>query len=125
MLSYQLNKRFAFGSACVYGSGQTYTPVIGKVHQSGVNRWGSLEHPYAYLGNIYGVRNSAAYPNYFRLDASFTMHFDAGKLKFQIINVTDYYNVLLYNWNHSASPSRVQAYSMFPRIFSIGFEFKI
>ena len=47
------------------------------------------------------------------------------ELKCQIVNLTDYYNVLLYNWDHEASPSKVQAYSMFPRIITFGWEFNI
>ena len=54
----------------IYGSGQTYTPVIGKVHQTGVESYGSLENPYLNFGNIYGKRNGARYPNYFRMDVS-------------------------------------------------------
>ena len=47
------------------------------------------------------------------------------ELKFQIVNLTDYYNVLLYNWDHESSPSKVEAYSMFPRIITFGWEFKL
>ncbi len=129
VLSYQLNPKYSFGLSCVYGSGQTYTPVIGKVHQSGIELYGSLENPYQYFGNIYGARNSSKYPNYFRLDLSLsrksTLFGLDGDLKFQIINFTNHYNVLLYNWNHNASPSEVQAYSMFPIIFTMGWEFKL
>tara|TARA_X000001036_G_scaffold440107_1_gene494498 strand:- start:7057 stop:9459 length:2403 start_codon:yes stop_codon:yes gene_type:complete len=130
VISYQLNNRYAFGLSCVYGSGQTYTPVIGKVHQAGQQFYGSLENPYQYFGNIYGARNSGTYPSYFRLDLSMTRKTDLfflweGDLKFQIINLTNHYNVLLYNWNHQASPSQVQAFSMFPFIFTMGWEFNL
>ena len=54
VLSYQLNPKYSFGLSCVYGSGQTYTPVIGKVHQAGLQLYGSLENPYRYFGNRYG-----------------------------------------------------------------------
>ena len=47
-----------------------------------------------------------------------------GTLKFQFINLTNYYNILLYNWDHTASPSRVTAYSMFPIVFTFGWDFK-
>ena len=130
VISYQLNSRYSFGLSCVYGSGQTYTPVIGKVHQAGQQLYGSLENPYQYFGNIYGPRNSGTYPSYFRLDLSMTRKTDLfflweGDLKFQFINLTNHYNVLLYNWNHQASPSQVQAFSMFPFIFTIGWEFNL
>jgi len=129
VLSYQLNSKYSFAMSCVYGSGQTYTPVIGKVHQTGVQSYGSLENPYQYFGNIYGARNSSEYPDYFRLDLSLSRKSKLfgldGDLKFQIINFTNHYNVLLYIWNHNASPSEVQAYSMFPIIFTMGWEFNL
>jgi len=130
VISYQFNNKYSFGLSCVYGSGQTYTPVIGKVHQAGQQLYGSLENPYQYFGNIYGGRNSGTYPSYFRLDLSMTRKTNLlflweGDLKFQFINLTNHYNVLLYNWNHQASPSRVQAFSMFPFIFTMGWEFNL
>ena len=130
VISYQLNNRYSFGLSCVYGSGQTYTPVIGKVHQAGQQLYGSLENPYQYFGNIYGARNSGTYPSYFRLDVSMTRKTNLfflweGDMKFQIINLTNHYKVLLYNWNHQASPSQVQAFSMFPFILTVGWEFNL
>ena len=129
VLSYQITKKYSLGLSCVYGSGQTYTPVVGKVHQAGNQFYGSLENPYRYFGNIYGARNSAQYPNYFRLDFSLSRKTKLfgldGDLKFQIINLTNNFNVLLYNWNHQASPSEVQAFSMFPFIFTMGWEFNL
>ena len=123
----QLNNQYSFGFSCVYGSGQTYTPVIGKVHQAG--QYGSLENPYSNFGNIFGAKNSSRYPNYFRIDVSIARKMKLfgidSELKFQIVNLTDYYNVLLYNWDHESSPSKVQAYSMFPRIITFGWEFKL
>ena len=129
VLSYQINSKYSFGISSVYGSGQTYTPVIGKVHQTAVQRPGAFENPYQFFGNIYGARNSSKYPNYFRLDINFSRKTKLfgleGDLKFQIINLTNHYNVLLYNWNHNASPSTVQAFSMFPFICTIGWEFNL
>ena len=129
MLSYQNNKKYSLGLTTVFSSGQTYTPVIGKVHQTGIDSFGSLENPYTNFGNIYGVRNGSRYPNYFRIDISLSTKSNLFGLdsewKFQIINLINNYNVLLYLWEHTASPSKVQAYSMFPRIFTFGWEFKI
>ena len=129
LMSYQINKKYSIGLSATLGSGQTYTPVIGKVHQAGIQAYGSLENPYSNFGNIYGVRNGARYPNYFRVDLSLgrksrIFGLDS-EFKFQIINVTNYYNVLLYLWDHNSSPSRVEAYSMFPLIFTFGWEFQI
>jgi hypothetical protein len=114
---------------CVYESGQTYTAVIGKVHQAGQQNFNSLEKPYDYFGNIYGKRNGSSYPNYIRVDLNVSRKSKLfglpGAFKVQIINVMNYYNVLLYNWNHDASPSKVEAYSMFPRVITFGWEFTI
>lgn len=129
ILSYELNKKYNMALTCIYSSGQTYTPVIGKVHQFGIQGFTGLDNPYANFGNIYGPKNSGRYPNYFRIDLSLTRDSKTfgleSKWKFQIINLTNHFNVLLYNWNHKASPSQVQAYSMFPTIFTFGWEFKI
>ncbi len=131
VISYELNPKVKIAVSCVASSGQTYTPVIGKVHQAGQDSYGSLEKPYQYFGNIFGQRNGSRYPPYFRFDLSLSREktskwfgFDYVQ-KFQIINLTNHYNVLLYNWNHESSPSQVSAYSMFPIFLSIGWEFKL
>ena len=84
---------------------------------------------YSNFGNILGAKNSSRYPNYFRVDVSMARKMKLfgieSELKFQIVNLTDYYNVLLYNWDHESSPSKVEAYSMFPRIITFGWEFKL
>ena len=95
----------------------------------GANSYGSFENPYQNFGNIYGARNSARYPEYFRLDLRLSyankLFGLKNKMKAQVINTTNYYNVLLYNWNHEASPSQVKAYSMFPILVTFGLEFEL
>ena len=129
LISYRINDKYSIGLNTSFGSGQTYTPVIGKAYQTSGQSYGSLQNPYSNFGNIYGAKNSSKYPNYFRVDASIARKMKLfgidSELKFQIINLTDYYNVLLYNWDHESSPSKVQAYSMFPRIITFGWEFKL
>ena len=129
VLSYSFTEKLDIGLSCVYGSGQTYTPVDSKVHQIGANSWGNFENPYQYFGNNYGVRNGGRYPNYFRLDISLSYENKLfglkNKIKTQVINTTNNFNVLLYNWNHEASPSQVKAYSMFPIIVTFGLEFEL
>ena len=129
LMSYMINDKYTMGLTTSFGSGQTYTPVIGKSYQTSVQSYSSLQNPYSSLGNIYGAKNSSKYPNYFRVDVSIARKMKLfgidSELKFQIINLTDYYNVLLYNWDHESSPSKVEAYSMFPRIITFGWEFKI
>ncbi len=129
LMSYNINDKYTMGLTTSLGSGQTYTPVIGKVHQTSVESYGTFENPYSNFGNIYGAKNSSRYPNYFRIDVSIARKMKLFKidseLKFQVVNLTDNYNVLLYNWNHESSPSKVQAFSMFPRIITVGWEFKL
>ena len=129
LISYSINDKYTMGLTTSFSSGQTYTPVIGKVHQTSVESYGSLENPYSNFGNIFGAKNSSRYPNYLRVDISISRQMSLfgidSELKFQIVNLTDYYNVLLYNWDHESSPSKVQAYSMFPRIITFGWEFKL
>ena len=117
------------GLTSVISSGAPYTPVVGKSFYASAEQYGSLEQPYAYLSNIYGSRNSARYPLYFRTDISYTRD---GKIltkpvewKFQIINLTNNFNVLFYNWNHYSSPSKVSAFSMFPLILTFGVNFEL
>lgn len=129
LVSYDINEKYTMGLTASFGSGQTYTPVIGKVYQTNAEAYGTLENPYSNFGTIFGAKNSSRYPNYFRMDVSIARKMKLfgidSELKFQIVNLTDNFNVLLYNWDHESSPSKVQAYSMFPRIITFGWEFKL
>ena len=147
VLNYKIGERFVFnnnftegkklgetkktyiGLTGVLSSGAPYTPVIGKSFYSSAQQYGSLEQPYAYLSNIYGDRNSVRYPMYFRADISLTrdarVFNKSVQWKFQIVNLTNNFNVLFYNWNHYSSPSKVSAVSMFPMIFTLGVNFDL
>ena len=70
LVSYEINEKYTTGLTASYGSGQTYTPVIGKVHQTSAEAYGSLENSYSNFGNIFGAKNSSRYPSYFRIDIS-------------------------------------------------------
>ncbi|HDR04004.1 MAG TPA: TonB-dependent receptor, partial [Candidatus Marinimicrobia bacterium] len=125
--SYSINQSNAFSLTISGSSGQPYTPILGKVFSQ--SNFGSLKNPYESLKNIEGLRNSARYPYYFRVDLGFVReqklwNIDS-KLKFQIINLTNHYNVLLYQWDHDRSPSKVTAFSMFPIVPSFGWEFEL
>ena len=131
VLNYKLSekKNTFLGFTGVLSSGAPYTPVIGKSFYTSAEQYGSLEQPYAYLSNIYGSKNSARYPMYFRADVSLTRD---GRIinkpvqwKFQIVNITNNFNVLFYNWNHYSSPSKVSAVSMFPLILTFGVNFEL
>ena len=131
VLNYKLSEKnnTFLGFTGVLSSGAPYTPVIGKSFYTSAEQYGSLEQPYAYLSNIYGSKNSARYPMYFRADVSLTRD---GRIlkkpvqwKFQIVNITNNFNVLFYNWNHYSSPSKVSAVSMFPLILTLGVNFEL
>lgn len=126
VISYPITKKSNFGLVFSTSSGQPYTPVVGKTYtQSG---FGSVTEPYSNLRTIPGLRNSARIPTYVRWDVSWSRAISPfgieGRFKFQIINVTNQFNVLLYSWDHEKSPSEVTAVSMFPILPTMGVEFK-
>ncbi len=122
--SYQMSENNLFSLSWTMSSGQPYTPVVGKVYHGG----DSLDDPYASVISIEGKRNSARYPRYVRGDIAWIRDISPfgvnGKFKLQVINFTNYYNYLIYIWNHERSPSEVRAISMFPIVPSFGLEFE-
>jgi len=127
VFNYELNQKHTFGLVITTNSGQPYTPVIGKTYAQA--NMGSYTDPYDNLQNLYGLRNSVRYPDYFRMDISWVKNVRPfginGKFKLQVLNVTNHFNTLFYQWDHSESPSSVTAFSMFPILPTIGFEFKL
>ena len=125
VVNYRLNEKNAVGLTWNWSSGQPYTPVVGK--QYGGQSTSGWYQPYLDQANITGEKHSANFPAYFRGDISYTRRFKffgaAGALKFQIINVTNHFNVLLYQWDHTVSPSEATAVSMFPIIPTLGVSF--
>lgn len=123
-LSWELNAKNRISLVWTTSSGQPYTPIVGKVYTQ--SEFGDLENPYRNLVNLEGRINSGRYPYYLRCDLGWVRSIQPfgipGKLKFQIINVTNHFNVLLYDWDHSKSPSRVTAVGMFPVIPTLGLE---
>jgi len=127
VLSYRINDTHSVGFSWNWSSGEPYTPVIGKQYGgSGTSGW---FQPYQYQTNIEGDRNSAYFPAYLRGDLSYTRKIRwfhrEGEFKFQLINFTNHFNVLLYQWDHSKSPSSVTATSMFPIIPTVGISLKL
>jgi len=127
LLNYSLNKKNSVSLTYVFQNGQRYTPVVGKVHQRA--GFAELLFPYGELVTINGDINSATFPDYGRMDIGYVRNVQWGKvkgrIKVQIINVSNNFNVLLYNWNHRYSPSRVTAIGMFPVVPSFGMEFEL
>ena len=127
VLNYRLHDKHRFGIRWKISSGQPYTPVIGK-YFGGNDTFGWYQ-PYAKPASITGKRNSARYPPYVRGDLSYRYQFQwlggTGALNIQIINFTNYFNVLYYQWEHSGNGTRVKAFSMFPVIPTLGISYRI
>ena len=127
VISYRLGEKNAFGLTVSLSTGQPYTPILGKTYTQ--SNFGSYTNPYRNLRTLPGLKNSARLPTYFRSDISWARDIKwfgiSGKFKFQVINFTNHFNTLLYSWDHSRSPSRVTALSMFPILPTIGLEFNI
>lgn len=125
--NYKINKNHSIGMSWHVSSGQPYTPVVGKMYGGdGTSGW---FRPYQQQTNISGRRHSARMPLYLRGDLSYTrqLHWFGwdGEFNFQLLNITNHFNVLMYLWDHSASPSRVTATSMFPLMPMFGISFNI
>lgn len=127
VVNYQLSQKNIIGMSWQASSGQPYTPVIGKMFGGdGTSGW---FRPYLHQTDISGRKNSARMPYYLRGDLTFahTLRWFGwdGLFTFQILNITNHFNVLLYQWDHSVSPSEVTATSMFPLTPTFGISFKI
>ena len=127
VMNYQINKKNTVGLSWNWSSGQPYTPVIGKMYGGdGTSGW---FRPYLYQNSLAGTRNSAQFLAYTRGDLSYSRKLGwfgwDGQFNFQILNFTNHFNVLLYQWDHSQLPSEVTATSMFPLIPTFGFSFKL
>ena len=129
VINYRINPKHTLSTSCTARTGEPFTPPKGKVFHQGVNIFGSVDNPYQRLDTYYGLKNSARYPFYFRLDLAYgyssTVFKKAVVYQLQLINLTNHYNVLLYNWDLEASPAKVSAYSMFPILITFGLEIKL
>jgi len=127
VFSYKLNEKNSIGLTLSYNTGKPFTVNEGMVY-AGTN-YTSPIFPYSGLQNIPGEKNGARYPSYFRMDLSYQRQihpFDLnGKFKFQIINLSNHFNVLFAQTVQNTNPTRIRAFSMFPVIPSFGVEFEL
>lgn len=129
VLNYDLNEKNRFGISWTISSGQPYTPVVGKMFDgNGSNNNPSWYSAYIGQSSIYGNRNSAVFPYYNRGDVSWSRKIGwfglDGEFQFQVLNVLNHFNVLLYQWDYSILPPLVTATSMFPVMPTVGVTFK-
>jgi hypothetical protein len=125
VLSYSPSPKNSFGLTMSASSSNLYTPTVGYTYTQNGNSF-DFNNPYSDLTEIKGTRNSARYPDYFRMDVSYSRvitPFDIdGLFKVQIINVTNHFNTFVYNWDLSAGT--VEGIGMFPFLPTFGVEFK-
>ncbi len=126
VVNYTPSKKNAFGLTLASSSSNLYSPTVGYTytqHGQGFN----FMNPYSDLTDIKGSRNSARYPDYFRIDVSYSRQINPfgieGLFKFQIINVSNHFNTFFYNWDLSAKT--VEGIGMFPFLPTFGVEFKL
>ena len=129
VFNYKYNDKNSFGFLLSNSSGKPYTPTVGYTYTE--NSPGSFivstDNPYSNLVEIKGPRNSARYPNYFRIDLSWKRNIKPfgidGKFKFQVINITNNFNTFLYSWD--LENDKVTAVGMFPILPTFGVEFDL
>ncbi len=124
-INYQASKNNHLSLSWTISSGQPYTPVVAKVFHGD----GEPNDPFGSLININGSRHSSRFPMYMRGDIAWSRNISLfgakGKFNFQVMNITNNFNVLTYLWDHDKSPSEVRAVGMFPILPSFGIEFKL
>jgi len=125
VLSYAASKKNSFGLTLSGSSSNLYTPTVGYIYTQNGSSF-DFDNPYSNLAELKGDRNSARYPDYFRVDVSYSrvikpFNID-GLFKVQVINVTNHFNTFVYNWDLSAGT--VEGVGMFPFLPTFGVEFK-
>lgn len=125
VLNYAASKKNNFGLTVSGSSSNLYTPTVGYIYTQNGSSF-DYSNPYTNLTEIKGNRNSARYPDYFRMDVSYSRSIRPfnieGLFKVQIINVTNHFNTFVYNWDLSAGT--VEGIGMFPFLPTFGVEFK-
>jgi len=126
VLGYTHSKKNSFGLTLSSSSSNLYTPTVAYIptqNDSGFD----FGNPYSNLKELKGQRNSARYPDYFRVDASYARQINPfgieGVFKFQIINVTNHFNTFFYNMDLEGQT--VEGIGMFPFLPTFGVEFKL
>ncbi len=125
VVNYALNKKNSFGLTVTNSSSNLYTPTVGSVYTQ--NGAFELANPYTNQTDLMGTRNSARYPDYFRMDVSYSRQITPfgidGLFKIQVINTTNHFNTFVYNWDFEAGT--VEGIGMFPFFPTFGIEFKL
>ena len=125
VLSYTASKKNSFGLTMSSSSSNLYTPIVGYIYTDNGSTFNFSNH-YSNLTELKGDRNSVRYPDYFRIDVSYSRAIAPfnieGLFKIQVINVTNHFNTFVYNWDLAAGT--VEGVGMFPFLPTFGVEFK-
>ncbi len=125
VVNYALSKS-SFGLTVSGSSSNLYTPTIGYIYTQNGSYY-DFSNPYSSLQELKGAKNSARYPEYFRMDVSYSKNIHPfgldGKFKIQVINVTNHFNTFFYNWE--LSKGVVTGIGMFPFLPTFGIELSI
>ena len=126
VLGYTLSQKNSFGMTLSSSSSNLYTPTVAYVPTQNGSGF-DYGNPYSNLKELKGPRNSARYPDYFRIDVSYARQITPfgveGTFKFQIINVTNHFNTFFYNMD--LEDQTVEGIGMFPFLPTFGVEFKL
>ena len=124
-MSYAASKKTTFGLTLSSSSSNLYTPTVGYTYTQNGSSF-DYSNPYSKLTELKGDRNSVRYPDYFRIDVSYSRAITPfnieGLFKIQVINVTNHFNTFVYNWDLAAGT--VEGVGMFPFLPTFGVEFK-
>jgi hypothetical protein len=126
VINYTASEKNSFGITLSSSSSNLYTPTVGYIYTQNGSPF-DFNNPYSNLEEIKGDRNSARYPDYFRVDVSYSRKISPfnieGLFKIQVINVTNHFNTFIYNWDLAAGT--VEGIGMFPFLPTFGVEFKL
>jgi len=116
LLTYDLGKKWAFGTRLNYGSGFPYTRAIATYLEkdNGIDK----------RRIIYSERNVFRFPAYMRWDISLTKRFGWFGLDWaadlQVVNILNRDNIFFYNWDFNDNPATRDDITMLPLIPTIG-----
>jgi len=126
VLGYTISEKNSVGLTLSSSSSNLYTPTVGYVPTQNGSGF-DFGNPYSNLAELKGNRNSARYPDYFRVDVSYARQISPfgldGTFKFQIINVTNHFNTFFYNMD--LEDQTVEGIGMFPFLPTFGVEFEL
>jgi hypothetical protein len=114
---WQWTPKTHIGLTVSYATGNPYTEVQGRIQNWGEKYWINYLNWWQRDGLLVGEKNAARFPDYFRIDVNFTKRksLKNGGFRewyFQIINVTNHLNALMYIYDTEYDEQTGQALGM-------------